>query len=190
MVGGDLYFFHQHHQHEQGNQHGCTIAVGDVTGKGMPAALYMAVSMAVLSAKAPAVMELARLMADLNNTLYTFMSQNKMFTALCYVRIDQDPSANDEVNYRAQVSNAGLVPPILRRGNGNANFLNLGGLPLGIVYSAPAYRTMELLVQQGDMLFLSSDGIIEAKNGEGELYGFDRFLARASSAPASAQEAR
>ncbi|MBN1889248.1 MAG: SpoIIE family protein phosphatase [Thermoflexales bacterium] len=179
-VGGDLYSYLQA---PPGTDGGWGVAVGDVTGKGMPAALYMAVSTAMLAAKAPFVPDVAQLMAEMSAALHPYVSANHMNTALCYVRFEQTPRG-----YTAHIANAGLVAPILRRGT-QSEYLAVGGLPLGIAPALRPYEALTLPLQAGDMLVLSSDGIVEAMDAERRLYGFDCLVTRVASAPPGAQAA-
>ncbi|MBN1889946.1 MAG: SpoIIE family protein phosphatase [Thermoflexales bacterium] len=181
-VGGDLYNYYNV------PPAGWAIAVGDVSGKGIPAALYMAVSTTMLAAKAAFVPDVAQLMTEMNAALYPYMSGRQMNTALCYVRLEAVPEAETASRYIAHVANAGLVAPVLRRGT-QCEYLAVGGLPLGAMVAGFPYRALDLPLQTSDMLVMATDGIIEALNGAGEMYGFDRFLARVASAPAAASDA-
>jgi serine phosphatase RsbU (regulator of sigma subunit) len=181
-VGGDLYNYYNV------PPAGWAIAVGDVSGKGIPAALYMAVSTTMLAAKAPFVSDVAQLMTEMNTALYPYMSGRQMNTALCYLHLEAVSEAQSATRYIAHIANAGLVAPILRRG-AQCEYLKIGGLPLGAMIAGLPYRALDLPLQTGDLLVIATDGIVEAPNGAGEMYGFDRFLARVASAPAAASDA-
>ncbi|MBN1890063.1 MAG: SpoIIE family protein phosphatase [Thermoflexales bacterium] len=175
-VGGDLYAYHK-------LPGGYGLTVGDVSGKGIPAALYMAVATTMLEAKASAVPDVAQLLAEMNTALYPHMASTRMNTALCYVRLEAAGA-----HYTAHIGNAGMVAPILKQRDG-CHYLDIGGMPLGVMPESPAYRSMTLTLQPGDVLVLSSDGLVEAMNESSELYGFERLLARIQDAPGgSAQE--
>lgn len=176
-VGGDLYTFYQLPDGGYG------LAIGDVTGKGIPAALYMAVSTTMLEAKGPFIPNVAQLLSEMNTALLPHMQPNRMNIALCCVRLEQSNGS-----YTAHIANAGMVAPILRRGQ-QCEYLDVGGMPVGMTRAGLPYRVLTLPLQAGDILVLSSDGIIEAMNVANELYGFERLLARVCTAPqASAQE--
>jgi serine phosphatase RsbU (regulator of sigma subunit) len=179
-VGGDLYSYLRMPPDAGG---GWAVAVGDVTGKGMPAALYMAVSTTMLAAKAPFVLDVAQLMADMSATLHPYMSANHMNTALCYVRLERNSAG-----YTAHMANAGLVAPILRRG-AQSEYLAVGGLPLGVAPASRPYSALDVPLQRGDMLVLSSDGIVEAMDAERRMYGFDCLVTRVASAPSTTAQA-
>lgn len=176
-VGGDLYTFYQLPDGGYG------LAIGDVTGKGIPAALYMAVSTTMLEAKGPFIPDVAQLLDEMNVALFPHMQPNCMNTALCCVRLEPGHGV-----YTAHIANAGMVAPILRRG-AECNYLEIGGIPVGMLRAGSPYRVLTLPLQAGDTLVLSSDGIVETMNTANELYGFERLLARVHTAPqASAQE--
>lgn len=179
-VGGDLYAYHKLPPTSSTPYDSYALAVGDVSGKGFSAALYMAVSTAILSAKAPLVADVAQLLDEMNSALHPYMSPNRMNTALCYVRLQPDTACG----YTAHIANAGLIAPILRHGS-HCSYLEVGGLPLGILLHGLPYATLTLPLQPHDMLVLSSDGIAEARNGAGELYGLERLRGRVASTPAS-----
>ncbi len=87
-VGGDFYNYYTLPVIGCDSGTSWAIAVGDVSGKGIPAALYMAVSTTMLGAKAPFVPDVAQLMQEMNAALYPYMSPSRMNTALCYLRLD------------------------------------------------------------------------------------------------------
>ncbi len=179
-VGGDWYNYYELPGNEQNPHVSYGLAVGDVTGKGIPAALYMAVSTVMLTAKAPSIPDVARLMDEMNTALYPYMAPHQMNTALCYARLE--PMPERQAGYVAHTANAGLVAPILRRG-AQCEYLDIGGLPLGAELTDIPYTAVSVPLQAGDSLVLSSDGIVEATNETGEMYGFERFLASVANAP-------
>lgn len=179
-VGGDLYAFHDLPALE-GAPAGYGFALGDVSGKGVPAALYMAISTTLLAAKAPFVANAARLLGELNGALQPQMAPTRMNLALCYARLA--PAGGPDGGYRGQIVSAGMVAPLLRRA-GSCALLEVTGLPLGILADPPAYRARSLDLLPGDLLILYSDGLVEARDQAGELYGFERLLACVERAPA------
>jgi serine phosphatase RsbU (regulator of sigma subunit) len=144
----------------------------------------MAVTTIMLSAKAPFVPDVSQLLSEMNEALYPYMSPNRMNVALCYLRLV--PNAAGQ--HTACIANAGMIAPLLWRA-GHCEHLDIGGLPLGLVRHDTPYRAMEVLLQAGDVLLLSSDGIVEAMNSRRELYGFERLAARLNQRPSDdAQE--
>ena len=160
-VGGDFYDFIPLDERRMG------IVIGDVSGKGVPAALSMAKlgsDMRTLAFTEPSP---ADALAKLNDLL-AGRSRRGMFATLLYIELDA--SAGTMV-----LSNAGHLPPIIRKADGRLEKVaKAGGAPLGML---PGMRfgqeTVEL--EAGSTVVLYTDGIVEAMNGKEELYGYDRF---------------
>jgi ligand-binding sensor domain-containing protein/serine phosphatase RsbU (regulator of sigma subunit) len=167
-VGGDFFdYYHLQPEPNTGCHDRFAVIVGDVSGKGMPAALMMGVSTGSLQsimAQAPA----QEVVIDrLNNTLRPYTQTTGQNCALCYVEF---------CNHQLSAINAGCIPPIIRRGDGQTFWLEATGLPLGIVIDKPrTYHRISDTLKPGDMIILLSDGVIEASDGAGAMYGFDRF---------------
>jgi sigma-B regulation protein RsbU (phosphoserine phosphatase) len=165
QVGGDFY-----HYFEFGNER-VGIAVGDVSGKGVPAALFMAVSISTLRAQAPHYHHnTAKLLTAMNNSLYSQMTISAVNVAMLYTTIERQPSGNLIFN----VSNAGLIWPLLRRGGQQVEYISASGLPIGAMVDA-SYDEFRLQLLPGDLIILCSDGIIEAMNERQEIFGFERL---------------
>ncbi|MBN1890870.1 MAG: SpoIIE family protein phosphatase [Thermoflexales bacterium] len=175
QVGGDFYnYFVFGHEH-------LGIAVGDVSGKGMQAALMMSLSFGLLSNELRRPARPAALMAELNGEIHPHTQRNNLNTALCYVALQRGDSP-DGPTWQARVANAGMIAPFLRSREGKVELLRIGGLPLGIIGEA-SYREIEQRLAPGDCLLLGSDGIVEAMNVDKEIYGFERLAERLASAP-------
>jgi sigma-B regulation protein RsbU (phosphoserine phosphatase) len=85
------------------------------------------------------------------------------------------------------IANAGMVAPVLRTAAG-VQLLEVGGMPLGSpLAGVRAYQELTIHLQPGDMLILSSDGIVEAMNTRGELYGFERLWEIVAAGPDNAE---
>ena len=160
-VGGDFYAYHQHEEHYG-------VAVGDVSGKGMPAALLMAVSVALLRSSTIQGLAPAELMTRLNRDLSVYTRTTRQNCGLCYVLLEGDS---------IWVANAGGIPPLIRRADGTTAWLDVGGLPLGSGLGglSMTYAEVTTTIAPNDTLILVSDGYIEASNLAGELFGFERF---------------
>jgi len=171
-VGGDFYNYFVFNPTQLG------IAVGDVSGKGIQAALVMALSVGLLTTEVRRESEPASLLATLDMLLCPHTQSNKLNTALAYLTLDYVDGA-----WRLQVANAGLVAPLIRRADGELEWLDVGGLPLGADAGKKDYVEQRQMLHAGDILIISSDGIVEAMNSAGELYSFERFQARLKSAP-------
>jgi serine phosphatase RsbU (regulator of sigma subunit) len=143
------------------------VAVGDVSGKGLPGALYMAITSSVLETHAPFYNRVGALLDVVDRTLHPRMQARGMNTGLAYLLLDPQHS-------EAQVSNAGLISPVLLRPHEAVRYLEPNNIPLGVLTDGRHGESV-LTLQPDDILLLVSDGIIEAKNETNELYGFERF---------------
>jgi serine phosphatase RsbU (regulator of sigma subunit) len=82
------------------------------------------------------------------------------------------------------IINAGGIPPYIRRANGTIESLDLGGFALGQGLGVKSeYQTMTLPLAPDDLVILVSDGVVEAKNPTGQLFGFDRLSTAITYAP-------
>jgi sigma-B regulation protein RsbU (phosphoserine phosphatase) len=177
-VGGDFYDFIPLDRDRIG------IAVGDVSGKGVPAALFMARLGSDLRTLAFTETGAASVLTRLNEVLAE-RSRRGMFATLLYLELDVKRGT-------ATMVNAGHLPPVVKRADKRVEKLaGAGGPPLGIV---PGMRFGQETVTlgPGDIVVLYTDGIIEAMNGKEELYGPERFetvVSRAPDDPAAVQSA-
>jgi serine phosphatase RsbU (regulator of sigma subunit) len=160
-TGGDFYDFIPLGEDRLG------AVIGDVSGKGLPAALIMAVSLGVIRVEIEDHEHPATVLRKANQWLYRDMPRGH-FVSLLYAAID--PQAR-----RLTLGNAGHLWPVLLRG-GEAQYIKpLPALPLGfladIEYSESSYT-----LDAGDRLLLYTDGVVEAMNEREELFGFERLL--------------
>lgn len=143
------------------------IAVGDVAGKGLPAALLMASLQAALrSLVSIATDGPAALARDLNAQMCALTEPTRFAT--CFWSIF------DERARTLTYVNAGHNPPMLLRRDGSLKRLTLGGPPLG-VFAEASYRNDAVALSPGDLLIIFTDGITEAPNAAEEEFG-DRRL--------------
>jgi len=168
-VGGDLYDYYEFDNHTVG------IALGDVTGKGVPAALYMARFVSDLRRYAQVKLPPNELIHELNKALVD-RSHRGMFVTFQYGILDTNVGV-------FRYANAGHLPFLLVDKKGGVKSLNGGKtIPLGITEGF----TLELAsepVKAGDSLVLITDGIIEASNSKGERFGLDRTFKILSESP-------
>ena len=160
-VGGDFYdlFFV--------NSDKIAFLVGDVSGKGVPAALFMASSKNILQNYIRNVPSLSEAVSMTNNLLCR-KNDADMFVTLWAGILDL-------TNGKLTFVNAGHNPPVLLR-SGNAEFIKTRpGLVLAGMEETK-YRENELQLQDGDVIFLYTDGVTEAIDREEALYGNDRLL--------------
>ena len=161
-LGGDFVAFIDINSSKQG------VAVGDASGKGAPAAMASALAVGLLEAYAPIHPAPQTLLAELNQDLHTRFSARQMNIACCYAIVD-------EITRCLTIANAGCIYPYLRRGQ-SLTEIDVYGLPLG-VWPEVSYVSQSRHLCSGDLILLSSDGLVEAKNENGELFGFDRLEA-------------
>jgi serine phosphatase RsbU (regulator of sigma subunit) len=148
------------------------VALGDVSGKGLKAAMNVSVIVGVLRAQADASFSPAEILGTLNRCLCGRMSGG--FTTCVVLRLDPDGVVT--------FSSAGHLPPFL-----NDQELPLEpSLPLGLIAST-FYVEISVKLRPGDHLSLYTDGLLEAKNAAGELFGFDRLRALLATRPTAAQ---
>lgn len=159
-VGGDFYAYTRRADGRLG------FAVGDVSGKGMPAALLMSTSLALLRSVADAADPPDALLCRLDRALAATTRATRQNCALCCVELRQRV---------ATVANAGGIAPLVRRADGSTAWIEVGGLPLGTGMNLLGYSAREVELEPGDMLILVSDGVVEAMREDGEIFGFERF---------------
>ena len=160
-VGGDFYDFIELGDGRIG------IVVGDVTDKGVPAALVMARTHSILRGDAPRLGSPGRVLEHANALLVAEMPE-KMFVTCLYVVLDP---ATGHIVY----ANAGHNLPYVRTRRGVFE-LRATGMPLGLMPDM-AYEEREAQIGPGDNILLYSDGLVEAHDQDGDMYGFPRLRA-------------
>ena len=158
-VGGDLL---DYIPLDAGN---VAVTLGDVAGKGLGAALLMAKLQATLRALAPGCSSLAELGARVNTILYRDGLDNRFATLVC-MRVDPG-------NDRIRVLNAGHNPPLLARAGG-IEALPASGRPLGMLPDED-YTEGTCEFAAGDLLFVFSDGLVEARDASDQEFGTARI---------------
>ncbi len=159
-VGGDLVDFMKIADNRFG------IAIGDVAGKGLSAALLTAKLQATLRALAAEFTSLSRLGVKVNQ-IFCRDSLRNIFASLAYCEIAPDSGS-------VRLVNAGHIPPVILRA-GHVEKLGKGGVALGIMPDA-MYEERLLELESGSMLLIYSDGLTEAQNTAGEFFGEQRLL--------------
>ena len=144
------------------------LAVADVAGKSVPAALLMATIQASLRTLAEERATLLELVKGLNRYASAHSLAGARFTTAFLAELDLTTL---ELAY----VNAGHVPPVLVRASGGFERLEDGGLPLGIRAEA-SYDSGRVKLERGDLLAILTDGVTEAENERGEEYGEERLL--------------
>jgi len=143
------------------------LAVADVAGKSIPAALLMATVQASLKTLASTPLSIAELVGRMNQYACTNSQEGRRFTTAFVAEFDPQARTLTYVN-------AGHNPPVLRRVSGAMERLEIGGIPLGILDN-PQYGSATVNLQPGDWVAMFSDGVVEAENARKEEYGEDRL---------------
>jgi serine phosphatase RsbU (regulator of sigma subunit)/predicted ester cyclase len=162
-VGGDFYDFHLLPDGRLG------VVVGDATGKGVPAALVMSTTcgMLQLAAQALGSSSPGEVLAQVNEALVARIPQNMFVT--CFYAILDPHSAS--LSY----ANAGHDLPYLQR-RGEAEELRARGMPLGLM-PGMGYEEKEIVLDCGEAALFYSDGLVEAHDPKGEMFGFPKLRA-------------
>lgn len=159
-VSGDYYDFLELPGQKIG------LAVGDVSGKGLSASLLMANLQGLLRTQAPTAESSAELVRRINGQVFV-SSRGAKYCTFFY-------GVYDEALRRLEFVNAGHNPPLLLNASGT-RFLESTGVPLGL-FQEVNHDTRSEQLEPGTLLALYSDGITEARNEQGELYGVDRLV--------------
>ena len=160
-VGGDFYDFIKLPDDQIG------IVVGDVTDKGVPAALVMATTHSILRAEAPRLIAPSAVLTRANELLVDEMPAH-MFVTCLYAVLNP---ATGQLRY----ANAGHNVPYVSTEDGVTE-LRATGMPLGLL-PGMEYEEKQATLAPGDTVLLHSDGLAEAHNGEREMFGFPRVAA-------------
>jgi sigma-B regulation protein RsbU (phosphoserine phosphatase) len=158
-IGGDLYDFLEYGPGQT------AIVLGDVSGKAAPAALFAALVSGIMRSAAQQQLAPAAMLAALNDALQERRLDSQYVTMLFALW-------NDE-NQTLQVANSGAVQPIFCRA-GQSVTVRAEGFPLGMFPNA-TYEEFNVATQPGDAIVFVSDGILDAENEQGDMYGEDRL---------------
>jgi phosphoserine phosphatase RsbU/P len=159
QLGGDLYDWIPF---DDGR---IAIVIGDVAGKGAPAALYGALSSGVIRTRAGRKYPPGQMLELVNKTLFQRPIEGQ-YVAVTY-------AVYDPKNKTIALSNSGLPYPLLVRA-GQPSFVDVGGVPLGL-FPDSRYEETSLQLQTGDVLVFYSDGVVEMRNDSGEEFGLKRL---------------
>jgi sigma-B regulation protein RsbU (phosphoserine phosphatase) len=157
-IGGDLYDFVSYSQSRT------AIVIGDVSGKGAPAAIFAALVSGILRSHAPIEPGPAEMLSAVNYSLIERKIEAQ-FVSIIY-------AVWDDANKSLQVANSGLPRPVYCR-EGKVEIIEATGMPLGL-FEDPEYDEFSFKAKPGDMFVFFSDGILDATNTKGELFGRTR----------------
>lgn len=160
-VGGDLYdFFIQNGR--------LYFIIGDVSGKGVPASLFMAITRSLFRTLSPEAVSPASIVNSMNNSI-TENNESNMFVTLIVGILDLGTGL-------LKLCNAGHNQPLAIRPDGHTSFFNLKtNLIVGMMENYP-YADEEIILEKGTKLFFYTDGITEAENASKDLYGDKRLI--------------
>ena len=162
-VGGDFYDFYKL------NDTTIAFLVADVSGKGIPAAMFMMTAKTIIKDLAESGMAVNEIFTRANEKLCENNESGMFVTAWMGIL--------DLTSGKMQFANAGHNPPVLKRAGGEFEYLKTRAGFVLAGMEGVRYRVGELTLYPGDRLFLYTDGVPEATNTENKLYGEDRLLA-------------
>ena len=163
-VGGDLYDVFQTNDGET------AFVLGDVSGKGLPAALLMGLVQGAVRASCAddAAERCKQIVEQLNRLLCAKTARERFVTLFC--------CTFDARTGMLRYVNAGHCPPVLLRGQDTILRLDAGGPVLGM-FSAARYESGQVMVEAGELLVVYSDGIVEASDDHDQEFGEERLIA-------------
>lgn len=160
-VGGDLYDFFLL------DDNLLCFAIGDVSGKGVPSSLFMAVTRTLLRSIADKSKSTAEIVSSMNKTL-SLNNDSNMFVTFFLGIIDTKSGL-------LKYCNAGHNPPILIKSDGMADYFNITkSIPVGL-FENYEYTEESMYIEPSDQLFLYTDGVTEAEDIDDVLYGNDQL---------------
>jgi sigma-B regulation protein RsbU (phosphoserine phosphatase) len=160
-VGGDLYdFFFIDDEH-------ICFMIGDVSGKGVPASLFMAVTKTLFKASTSQGIKPDEILTRLNNELARDNESSMFVTIFCGIL----NTKTGEVSY----ANAGHNPPLLLRQGKEADFLLISGSVAVGAMEGLSFKTEKLILHPGECLFMYTDGVTDATNLKDELFSEKRL---------------
>ncbi|HEY3706026.1 MAG TPA: SpoIIE family protein phosphatase [Terracidiphilus sp.] len=158
-IGGDLYDFLEYGDNRS------AIVLGDVSGKAAPAALFAALVSGIMRSAANQRFGPAEMLACLNDALQERRLDSQYVTMLFAVWNDDERTL--------ALANSGAVQPMICRG-GTSSTVRVEGFPLGM-FPNSTYDEQTIATEPGDAIVFVSDGILDAENGQDEMYGEERL---------------
>jgi len=174
-VGGDMYDWYELPDGK------ICLSFGDVAGKGVPGALIMSRMDSCVQSTVRHVHDVVEAICAINNHMCDSDVEGRFVTyILCIV---------DTKNHEVTLSNAGHMPPVIRRASGTIERFDeeLSGPPICVMDDYP-YEAQTCKLGPGDLILITTDGVDEAMNPEGELYGLERVLEVVKKGPAEAEQ--
>ncbi|HET6512006.1 MAG TPA: SpoIIE family protein phosphatase, partial [Candidatus Kapabacteria bacterium] len=166
-VGGDYYDFSTLWDGSP------LVVIGDVSGKGISASLYMAETKGVIQALTPIMSSTQELLESANGALLRNTPQQAVFRRN-FVTLGMLAFQKTGIRY----IRAGHTPLLIVRENGTYEYIQPKGMAVGLMRQVlfnQMIEQLDILVQKGDAIVMFSDGITDTRNEEGEDYGYERF---------------
>jgi serine phosphatase RsbU (regulator of sigma subunit) len=171
QVGGDFYDFVE----GPAGSPLLGLIVGDVAGKGVPAALMMAYARAVLRSSSLAGSDPAEVLGHANDTMLGECRRAALLVSVFHGSLDTTTG-------RLRYASAGHDWPLIRRADGSVEFLSSSGTMLGLL-DRGEFEDRVTTLEAGDVLAIYTDGITEARSTTGELFGEERLVGALAGAP-------
>ena len=160
-VGGDFYDFFFVDQNK------LCFVIGDVCGKGIPAALFMAISKTLLKTEALRGLSPEQIITRVNDILYPDNELSMFFTSFCVILNTE----SGEILF----ANGGHNPPLICTADGEFKFIQMSkSLVVGVMPDAK-FECQKLILKPNDVIFMYTDGVTEAENPEEKLFSSDRL---------------
>jgi sigma-B regulation protein RsbU (phosphoserine phosphatase) len=174
-IGGDFYGYHFF---DQGR---FALAVGDVSGHGIPAALLMAATLSLFDSSFERDLNPCERLSLLDQELVSYCEQRSQNCAFCYLELS---------GHNVYFANAGGIPPFIRKNSGEIQWQKVCGVPLGHgLGSELGYVGIQVPVEDGDFIVMLSDGAVEAKGSQHNMLGFERLEKVIAGAPDGSAQA-
>jgi hypothetical protein len=154
----------------------------------------MAVSLASFQSVVGQGLKPSELLMQLDKLIAHYTRQTRQNCALICAEITlYAPSSSNERKVKGptlHVANAGCITPIIKQTDGTVKWIKVGGTPLGVDSDSNfIYEEASLNLSKGDLVILTSDGVAEANNAEGEMFGFERLEQAVVDGPTSSARA-
>lgn len=168
-IGGDFYSYHVFEDSR------FALAMGDVSGNGIPAALLMVACLSLFDSTFSQNFSPSERLVRLDQELMPYTEPQNQNCAFCYLELDQ---------HNLQIVNAGGIPPYIRHANGGVEWPRVSGFPLGYgLWVQSGFQSFQLTLSEGDLIILVSDGIVESTNNDNLMFGFERLEQTIASGP-------
>jgi len=174
-IGGDFYSYHFFDNNR------FALAVGDASGHGIPAALLMAATLSLFDSSFERDLNPCERLSLLDQELVSYCEKRYQNCAFCYLELE---------GQSVYLANAGGIPPLIRKRNAEVQRQDLCGLPLGHGLGAEmGYVGIQVPLDEGDLAILVTDGAVEAKDSQHNMFGFKRLEQVIAEAPDGSAQA-